>query len=90
MPHNFAFTSFPAHLVGIGGAGMRSLADLLDAGGWEISGSDLSASSLVGLPFDVHQGHDADMIDDSLDLLVCSDAVPDDNPELARTAALGV
>lgn len=79
-----------AHLIGIGGAGMRSLADVLDAAGWEISGSDENAASLVGLPFDVHQGHDADTVDDALDLVVYSDAVPSDNPEIVRAQALGV
>ena len=45
---------------------------------------------LAGAPFDVHTGHDAERIDASLDLLVHSDAVPADNPELMRADELGM
>lgn len=79
-----------AHLVGIGGAGMRSLADVLDAAGWEISGSDLNADALVGSRYNVHVGHQAGNVEETLDLVVHSDAVPHDNAELARARALGV
>ena len=38
-----------AHLVGIAGSGMRSLADLLAARGWQISGSDPALETLSGI-----------------------------------------
>jgi len=76
-----------AHLVGIGGAGMRSLADVLDEAGWRVSGSDLAGAAG---PFDVHVGHSADYIDENVDLVVHSDAVPRDNPELRRARQLGI
>ena len=79
-----------AHLVGIAGSGMRSLADVLDAAGWEISGSDTSPESLVGSRFDVRAGHRADAIDAALDMVVYSDAVPHANPELRRARQLGL
>ncbi|MEX0677843.1 MAG: UDP-N-acetylmuramate--L-alanine ligase [Pirellulales bacterium] len=79
-----------AHLVGIGGAGMRSLADVLDEAGWQVSGSDLVPSSLDGAPFQVRQGHDAAEIDQSIDLVVYSNAVPPANPELRRARQLGI
>lgn len=78
------------HLVGIGGAGMRSLADVLEAAGWETSGSDLDAGALAGLRHQVQACHDPDHVDATLDLVVHSDAVPSDNAELARARALGV
>lgn len=78
------------HLVGIAGAGMRSLADLLDQAGWQVSGSDLVAGSLVGAPYEVHDGHDAERIDPSLDFVIHSDAVPAENPERIRANELGV
>jgi UDP-N-acetylmuramate--alanine ligase len=69
---------------------MRSLADVLDASGWEISGSDINAESLAGSRYNVHAGHQADNVEDSLDLVVHSDAVPHDNAELVRARALGI
>ncbi len=78
------------HLVGIAGAGMRSLADLLDQAGWQVSGSDLAAQSLAGAPFAVHVGHDPARIDPSLDLVIHSDAVSTENPERQRASELGV
>ena len=47
-----------AHLVGIAGAGMRSLADVLDAAGWQIGGSDLAEPT--GAPFHARRGHHAE------------------------------
>ncbi len=79
-----------AHLVGIAGVGMRSLADVLDAAGWQISGSDVNADALVGSRYAVQAGHRADAIDHTLDLLVHSDAVPADNPERCRAGELGL
>ena len=79
-----------AHLVGIAGAGMRSLADVLDMAGWHVSGSDLAGESLDGAPLDVCHGHDADHVDQSIDLVIHSDAVPPDNPELLRARQLGI
>jgi len=67
---------------------MRSLADLLDQAGWQVSGSDLAG--LAGAPFEVHMGHDAERIDPSLDLVIHSDAVPAENPERIRANELGV
>ena len=79
-----------AHLVGIAGAGMSSLAEVLDAAGWEISGSDLNGRFAAGSRFQVHALHDAEHVDEELDVLVHSDAVPEDNPEVVRARALGI
>ncbi len=93
-PHDFvplaARRSRRAHLVGIGGSGMRSLADVLDAGGWQISGSDSNGEALVGSRFKVRHGHRADAVTPGVDLVVYSDAVPQANPELGRARDLGV
>jgi UDP-N-acetylmuramate--alanine ligase len=77
-----------AHFVGIAGSGMRSLADVLDAAGWQIGGSDLEETT--GGPFLARRGHDAESIDPALDLVVYSNAVPPDNPELSRARQLGI
>ncbi len=78
------------HLVGIGGSGMRSMADVLDAAGWRVSGSDVRADSLRGTRYDVAGEHRAEAVDASIHLVVHSDAVPRDNPELARAGELGI
>jgi UDP-N-acetylmuramate--alanine ligase len=79
-----------AHLVGIAGAGMRSLAQVLQAAGWQISGSDLAPDALAGAPFDVRWGHDAAAIDPTIDLVVYTSAVSPANPELRRARDLGI
>lgn len=73
------------HFVGIGGAGMSGIAEVLVNQGFEVSGSDLAESGvtrrLAGLGATVFLGHDAAHVDDS-DVLVVSSAVTEDNPEV--------
>jgi UDP-N-acetylmuramate--alanine ligase len=68
-----------AHLIGIGGNGMRALADVLRGWGWSVSGSDMML-----------HGHAAENLPLSTDLVIHSDAIPADNPELLRAAELGL
>jgi len=74
------------HLVGIGGAGMSGIAEVLLNLGFEISGSDLAESDTVrrlrDLGARVEIGHRADNLG-AADVLVVSSAVTADNPELA-------
>jgi len=82
-----------AHLVGIAGSGMRSLADVLLGLGWKLSGSDPAAADLThlaatGVRLAAH--HDADNLPPTADMVVHSDAVPADNPELCRAAERGI
>ncbi len=79
-----------AHLVGIAGSGMRSLARVLAAAGWKISGSDNDSGSLANAPFKVVWEHDAAQVDATLEVVVYSDAVPAENPELRRARDLGI
>ncbi len=78
------------HLVGIGGSGMRSLADVLAAAGWTLSGSDANREALDGLPFAVRAGHASEAIDARLEMVVYSDAVARGNVELLRARELGI
>jgi len=66
-----------AHLIGIAGNGMRALAEVLRGWGWSISGSDLMI-----------QGHAAENLPANADLVIYSDAIPQENPELLRAAEL--
>lgn len=73
------------HFVGIGGAGMCGIAEVLLNLGYQISGSDLKASAvtarLQGLGADVHFGHQGEWVA-GCDVVVVSSAVKEDNPEL--------
>ncbi len=73
------------HFVGIGGAGMSGIAEVLHNLGYAISGSDLSDSAtlrrLAGLGIATHVGHAAAHIEGA-DAVVTSTAVQFDNPEV--------
>ena len=77
------------HMVGIGGIGMSSIAEVLLKRGFEVSGSDLKKSSvterLEELGAVVHEGHAAENVTDA-DVVVYSSAVkkPEENPETAE------
>ncbi|MCA9115645.1 MAG: UDP-N-acetylmuramate--L-alanine ligase [Planctomycetaceae bacterium] len=84
-----------AHLVGIGGAGMRALAQLLVSRGWSVTGSDLNTSipALENLPgggLRIHQGHDHRHLQREAGVLVYSPAVGTANPERQEAARRGV
>ncbi len=74
------------HMVGIGGAGMSGIAEVLLNLGYRLSGSDLRENTvtqrLTSLGAKIHVGHAASNVD-SCDVVVISSAVTDDNPEVA-------
>jgi len=74
------------HFVGIGGAGMGGIAEVLLNLGYRVSGSDRAENALTrrlaGLGATVHQGHAGGHVADA-DVVVASTAIPADNPELA-------
>ncbi len=73
------------HFVGIGGAGMSGIAEVLLNLGYAVSGSDLSEGPvtrrLAGLGARVRIGHVAENVSDA-DVVVISSAVKADNPEV--------
>ena len=83
------------HLIGIGGAGMSGIAEVLLTMGYQISGSDLKESEvtdrLTRLGGRVFIGHNAANIEGA-QVVVFSTAVRDDNPEMvaARAAQIPV
>ena len=91
------------HFVGIGGAGMSALAELIVRRGGQVSGCDLrpgpGTEALQELGVSVEGGHNADHLE-GVTALVVSAAIPSDHAELAaarqreipilkRAAALG-
>ena len=81
------------HFVGVGGAGMSAIAEILHRLGYRVSGSDLSASAvtqrLAGLGVQVFIGHDAAHIAGA-QAVVTSSAVAADNPEVRAARALRI
>ncbi len=73
------------HFVGIGGAGMSGIAEVLLNQGYRISGSDLKTSEVTQRLADkgatIHIGHRASNVEGS-DVVVNSSAVDGTNPEL--------
>jgi UDP-N-acetylmuramate--alanine ligase len=73
------------HFVGIGGAGMSGIAEVLANQGFEVSGSDLNESAttrrLADLGVRIAIGHAADNVK-AADAVVVSTAVKADNPEV--------
>ena len=78
------------HFVGIGGAGMSGIAEVLLNLGYTVSGSDLGANAatqrLASMGARVHHGHDERFIEGA-DAIVTSTAVRDDNPEVLAARA---
>ncbi|SET64766.1 UDP-N-acetylmuramate--L-alanine ligase [Marinobacter segnicrescens] len=78
------------HFVGIGGAGMCGIAEVLKNQGYQVSGSDLKESPvtdrLKGLGVTIHIGH-RESNSDAADVVVVSSAVNPDNPEVASARA---
>ena len=81
------------HFVGIGGAGMSGIAEVMLNLGYVVSGSDLAKSAvterLQSLGARVFCGHDKKHIRGA-DAVVISSAVHEDNPEVAAARELGI
>jgi len=81
------------HFVGIGGAGMSGIAEVLATQGYQVSGSDLHGSAvtrrLAGLGIAIATGHAAANIAGA-DAVVVSTAVAADNPEVVAAREKGI
>ncbi len=73
------------HFVGIGGAGMGGIAEVMHRIGYAITGSDLSKNNmtqrLTALGVKVQTGHKAEHVH-GCDVVVISSAVTEENPEV--------
>ncbi len=81
------------HFVGIGGAGMSGIAEVLATQGYRVSGSDLNESAvtrrLAGMGIDIAIGHAAANANGA-DAIVVSTAVASDNPEVVAARDRGI
>ena len=73
------------HFVGVGGAGMGGIAEVLHTLGFEVSGSDVAAGAMTarlrGLGVRVDIGHDRAHVTRA-EVVVVSAAIGEDNPEV--------
>jgi UDP-N-acetylmuramate--alanine ligase len=82
----------PMHFVGIAGAGMRALAELMARRGAIVTGCDANPGStedLAELGIEVITGHDPDHVNGAREVIVTS-ALPKDHPEIVRARELGI
>ncbi len=81
------------HVVGVGGAGMSGIAEILRSLEFEVSGSDLKDSErthrLASLGVRVDIGHEAGNVHGA-DVVVTSTAIARDNPEVIEADDLGI
>lgn len=81
------------HMIGIGGAGMSGIAEVLLNLGYAVSGSDIRDGKVtarlreLGIPVAI--GHDSAQVEGA-DVVVISSAVDEDNPELVAARAARV
>lgn len=83
----------PVHFMGVSGAGMSALAELLVHDGGSVTGCDLRPAavgeSLRGRGTPVFAGHDASHVADAAALVVTS-AIPASHPELVAARERGI
>jgi UDP-N-acetylmuramate--alanine ligase len=87
---DFAKVFSRVHFVGIGGAGMSGIAEVLCTLGYQVSGSDTADNAvtrrLTTLGATVHRGHAAANVLGA-DCIVVSSAIKPNNPELMEARA---
>ncbi|MGI5911653.1 MAG: UDP-N-acetylmuramate--L-alanine ligase [Syntrophomonadaceae bacterium] len=74
------------HMVGIAGAGMSNIAAILAEQGHRVSGSDLQVNNitnkLIKMGIEISQGHSSSNLQEGVDLVVISSAIPKENCEV--------
>lgn len=82
-----------AHLIGVGGVSMQSLAETLIARGVMVSGSDMRSSDATERLSEngvrILIGHNPENVED-VDYIIRTAAVKDDNPEIVAARNLGL
>ncbi len=80
--------------IGIGGIGMSGIAVILKKRGFEVVGSDRALSSMTAslseMGITVFEGHQKEHVSTDIDVVVYTNAVSEDNPELVRARELGI
>ena len=81
------------HLIGIAGSGMRAIANILIAKGYDVSGSDIQESPIIekfrSQGATIYIGHDESYVN-GVDAIVRSTAIREDNPEIVAAKEQGI
>ncbi|MBA2454510.1 MAG: UDP-N-acetylmuramate--L-alanine ligase, partial [Chloroflexia bacterium] len=81
------------HMIGIGGVGVSGLARMLQASGYQVTGSDISDSpivqELVREGIQVTVGHDAANLG-MAEIVIATAAARDENPEIMAARERGI
>jgi UDP-N-acetylmuramate--alanine ligase len=90
---NFMRRIRKVHFVGIGGAGMSGIADVMNTLGYQVSGSDIASNAvterLQSLGVKVYNTHSAENIS-NVDVVVTSTAIDKNNLEVEAAKALRI
>lgn len=82
------------HFIGIGGISMSGLAEIIYNKGYQVTGSDrkhsITTDHLEQLGISIYYGHDANNIEEDVDLIVYTAAIHEDNPEIQAAKARGI
>src|SRR3989344_5889677 len=83
------------HFIGIGGIGMSALSQWYVYKGWEVTGSDVLDSVVTqtlrgkGIKISITPDGDATMIEQTIERVIYSTAVPEEHPERAEARRRG-
>ena len=76
------------HFIGVGGIGVSAIARMMMFSGKQVSGSDRAESEITNelkkLGAKIYIGQKADNLEQGIDLVIYTIAIPEDNPELAK------
>jgi UDP-N-acetylmuramate--alanine ligase len=82
------------HFVGIGGIGVSAIAKLMIWQEKKVSGSDCQQSEITDelkkMGAQIFIGHQKENLDENVDLVICTLAVPENNPEIIKAKKLGI
>lgn len=82
------------YFIGIGGARLSALAKIMLESGYKVTGSDRKSSrstmELEAKGVKVHYGHRAEQITDDINVVIYTNAVGEQNPELLAARAKGL
>ena len=82
------------HMIGIGGSSMSGIAEIVAAMGIEVTGSDMAetyyVTKLLNKGFKINVGHHPELIDNSIDLIVYSAAIAEDDLERVKAKELNI
>lgn len=82
------------HMIGIGGSSMSGVAEITKSLGVEVTGSDMEetyyVTKLLDKGFNIVVGHHPEVIDNTIDLIVYSAAIAEDDLERVKAKELGI